>query len=124
MKYKKIDALVSLHPTPTWILRGEDAEWGQILDSNGIATGEYAFTNFEWTSEIKPVVSEEQVLAELSRMEQEWNDTEYQRLRKPEYPPLADLADALYWQSEGDNTKMTAYLAAVDAVKLKYPKGV
>ena len=52
----------------------------------------------------------------------EWEATEYQRLRKPEYPPLADLADALYWQSQGDESKMTAYLAAVDAVKQKYPK--
>ena len=39
-----------------------------------------------------------------------------------EYPPMTDLADALYWQSKGDESKMTAYLAAVEAVKLKYPK--
>jgi hypothetical protein len=49
---------------------------------------------------------------------------EYQRLRRPEYPPLADLADALYWQAQGDNTKMNKYLAAVDTVKTKYPKGL
>jgi hypothetical protein len=48
--------------------------------------------------------------------------SEYQRNREPEYPPLANLADALYWQSKGDNTKMDAYLAAIEAVKAKYPK--
>lgn len=49
---------------------------------------------------------------------------EYRRQRQPEYPPLQDLADALYWQSKGDNSKMEAYVAACEAVKQKYPKGV
>lgn len=43
-------------------------------------------------------------------------------LRRAAYPPLADLADATYWQSQGDASKMQAYLAAVKAVKAKYPK--
>lgn len=43
-------------------------------------------------------------------------------LRQPQYPPLADLADALFWQSQGDNTKMEAYIAAVAAVKQRFPK--
>jgi hypothetical protein len=42
--------------------------------------------------------------------------------RQAEYPPLADLADALYHQSKGDETKLTAYLAKCEAVKTKYPK--
>lgn len=42
--------------------------------------------------------------------------------RAANYPPLADLADALYWQSQGDTSKLEAYLAACDAVKRKYPK--
>jgi hypothetical protein len=43
-------------------------------------------------------------------------------LRKMEYPPLTDLADAMYWASQGDNTKLDNYYAACEAVKLKYPK--
>ena len=42
--------------------------------------------------------------------------------RQPEYPPLTDLADALYHQSKGDETKLTAYLAKCETVKTKYPK--
>jgi hypothetical protein len=42
--------------------------------------------------------------------------------RQSEYPPLTDLADALYHQSKGDETKLTAYLAKCEAVKTKYPK--
>ena len=48
--------------------------------------------------------------------------TEYQRQRAPEYPSTADLADALYWNSTGDSTKLDEYYAACAAVKAKYPK--
>lgn len=59
---------------------------------------------------------------EIARLKSEYDATEYQRKRQPEYPPLTDLADALYHQQNGDDTKMTAYLAKVEAVKQKYPK--
>ena len=49
--------------------------------------------------------------------------TAYQRQRAPEYPSLATLADALYWNSTGDSTKLDEYYAACAAVKAKYPKG-
>jgi len=52
----------------------------------------------------------------------EQNATKYQRDRQPEYPPLSDLADALYWSNQGDNTKLDEYYAACAAVKNKYPK--
>ena len=38
-------------------------------------------------------------------------------MRAPAYPPITDLADAIYWQAKGDNTKMDAYIAKCDAVK-------
>lgn len=59
-----------------------------------------------------------EIEAEMARQEAE----KYKELRSPEYPPLSDLADAIYWQSQGDDSKMKAYLAAVESVKLKYPK--
>jgi hypothetical protein len=52
-----------------------------------------------------------------------WVDSEsYKLQRQSEYPPLTELADALYHQQNGDDTKMTAYLAKCEAVKQKYPK--
>ena len=68
----------------------------------------------------KPTVQE--INAEIERLKQEELDKYYQQLRVQEYPPLSEFADAMYWQSEGDSTKMTAYLAACEAVKQKYPK--
>lgn len=47
---------------------------------------------------------------------------DYRVLRSAEYPSQAEFADASYWQSRGDDTKMQDYLAACEAVKLKYPK--
>jgi hypothetical protein len=43
-------------------------------------------------------------------------------LRRFAYPPMADYLDAVYWQSQGDSSKMTAYLSAIEAIKLQYPK--
>ncbi|MFA6015903.1 MAG: hypothetical protein WC742_12635 [Gallionellaceae bacterium] len=47
---------------------------------------------------------------------------DYAQMRKLAYPSQADLADALYWQLKGDNTKMNDYIAKCDAVKAKFPK--
>jgi len=47
---------------------------------------------------------------------------DYAELRRREYPPLADLADALYWMERKDKSLMEAWLAKCDAVKMKYPK--
>lgn len=62
------------------------------------------------------------VQEEIVRLKQLQIANAYIRKRQIEYPPITELADALFWQSQGDNTKMTAYLAKVEAVKQKYPK--
>ena len=62
------------------------------------------------------------VAAEEAKFQAEYVATQYQRDRQPEYPSLAEFADAYYWSQKGDDTKMTAYVAACDAVKTKYPK--
>ena len=60
--------------------------------------------------------------AAAAEIQAELDATQYQRDRQPEYPSLADLADALYWSNQGDNTKLDEYYAKVSAVKAKYPK--
>ena len=76
----------------------------------------------EWLSQDIDPPTQEEIDEEITRLQIEYNSKRYQRSRQLEYPPLAELADALYWQAQGDETKMTAYLAAVDAVKARYPK--
>lgn len=65
----------------------------------------------------------EEIEAEAERLQTVEDSLEYQRQRRYEYPPLSDLADALYWQAQGDDSKMNTYLEAVDSIKKKYPKG-
>lgn len=97
-----------------------------VCENTGSVDSDYAAT--EWLSD-EPMPSLAEVKAEIARIEAEEPTeaeylaaTEYQRLRKPEYPPLTDLADAIFWQQQGDNSKMEAYVAACEAVKAKYPK--
>ena len=47
---------------------------------------------------------------------------DYGELRRREYPPLEDLADAIYWMERNDKSLMEAWLKNCDAVKAKYPK--
>ncbi len=46
----------------------------------------------------------------------------YQSTRRPLYPSLGDFADAMYWNSKGDSSKLTAYYAACEKVKTDNPK--
>lgn len=51
-----------------------------------------------------------------------YHNEDVDQLRRAAYPPLADLADAMYWQSRGRDAKINEYNAAVEAVKKQYPK--
>lgn len=42
--------------------------------------------------------------------------------RRAAYPPLADFADAMYWQAQGDNGPMLVWQAACAKVKADFPK--
>lgn len=46
-------------------------------------------------------------------------EAERAEIRKAEYPPVADYIDGLV---KGDQAQMDAYVAACQAVKIKYPK--
>jgi len=46
----------------------------------------------------------------------------YKTDRQPLYPSLGDFADAMYWNSKGDSTKLEAYYAACEKVKTDNPK--
>lgn len=72
-------------------------------------------------NELLPPTKEE-VELEIERLQEEYERTQYQRDRKPEYPDLKEFVDAYYWAQKGDNTKMNEYILKCDEVKDKYPK--
>jgi len=86
----------------------------------GVKGSDYSTLQFPDETVVKP--AEEDIMALALQYQEEYDALEYQRLRAIEYPSLAELGDAIYWQSQGDDSKMEVYLVAVEAVKLKYPK--
>ena len=99
-------ALVSLRPGAQWSLDGEDYDGLQWLEPPVWEGGQK-----------KPTQAE--VEAEVARLQKEWENTEYQRLRAKEYPDIKEYLDGLV---KGDTEQMQAYIDACLAVKAKYPK--
>jgi len=99
------DALESLCAGSEWTVLGNDPD--RII----------------WHKPPVKIPTKEEIEAEVTRLQSEYDSHLYARQRAPEYPPLSDLADALYWQAQGDNEPMARYVAACEAVKAKYPKG-
>ena len=62
------------------------------------------------------------VTAARATLNSDYAKVKYKDDRKPLYPPLEDFADAMYWNSKGDSSKLTAYYAACEKVKADNPK--
>ena len=66
--------------------------------------------------------TEKECVDGLKAMQDAFDATQYQRDRSIKYPNLTDFADAMYWNSKGDSSKLTAYYAACEKVKTDNPK--
>ena len=95
-------AIRNLRPTASFAIEGEtyeDLKWHEV--------------------NVEPAPSKEEVDAEVSRLQAEWNKSQYQRQRAPEYPPIGDQLDALFHAG----VFPSEMAAKIQAVKDKYPKG-
>jgi hypothetical protein len=97
------DALVRLRPTSQWSLGGD------------------TFAGLNWMDTENECPTEEEVMAEITRLQEEYDTLEYQRSRADEYPPLAEQLDMLYWDQVNGTTN---WQDAIEAIKTKYPKPV
>lgn len=95
------DALESLVPGALWSLAGND------------------YSGLTWLSEDIEQPTEESLIAEVARLQAEYDALEYQRLRAPEYPSITDYIDGVV---KGDQAQIDKYIADCLAVKAKYPK--
>jgi sigma54-dependent transcription regulator len=100
------DSLCNLTPGAQWRIDGREYS-GIVWLEKPIYEG----------GQKKPTKAE--VEAEVARLQKEWEDTEYQRLRAKEYPDVKEYLDGLV---KGDTEQMQAYIDACLAVKAKYPK--
>ena len=72
-----------------------------------------------WNDTEQSAPTEDELNAEISRLQAEYDAQEYARLRSSEYPPITDYLDGVV---KGDQAQIDAYIAACLAVKAKYPK--
>lgn len=93
-----VSALLSIRPGAQWILNGDTYEGLEWLDQ----------------SQTKPTL--EEINNEIERLQEEYNNKEYQRLRQKEYPSFADQFDLLY------HGGYDAWKSSIEQIKLKYPK--
>ena len=99
-------ALMTLRPGAEWSCNGETYEGIEWLEKPVWQGGQK-----------KP--TKEEVEAEISRLQQEWENTEYQRLRAPEYPDVKEYLDGIV---KGNQAQIQSYIDKCLAVKVKYPK--
>ena len=98
-----VDALQTLTPGAQWVLSGSE------------------YAGLEWMDYSIEQPTEEECLEEASRLQQEYDALEYQRLRAPEYPPIEDYVDGIV---KGDQLQVDKYIADCLAIKAKYPKPI
>jgi hypothetical protein len=76
------------------------------------------YSGLTWTNNPSYKPTEEEVNAEIARLEAEYDAKEYQRNRAKEYPAITDQLDYIYHNGiDAWKTNM------IDPVKTKYPKG-
>ena len=95
MAIEKIDAIFSLVPNADCALTG------------GVIT--------VWNSE-EAQPTEEEITAEMEKLQAEYDSNEYQRNRAAEYPSIADQLDDIY------HNGINAWKATIKTTKDKYPK--
>ena len=92
----KLKAIQSLRPNAGFVIRGNELEWHD-------------------TTQTKP--TEEEIQAEITRLQAEYDANQYQRKRASEYPSWQQQLEKIY--DDGIDAWKTEM---VDPIKAKYPK--
>ena len=95
-----VEAIKNLKPGATWSLNGD------------------TYNGLDWLDETQSKPTEEEIQAEIERLQIEHERTQYQRQRAPEYPSITDQLDALFHAG----VFPPEMAAQIQAVKDKYPK--
>lgn len=99
--FKIKHALLSLYSgNADYVLRGED------------------YSGLEWNSSDIAKPTEQELLTEVARLQNAYNNEEYKRLRALEYPSFAEQFDLLY------HGGYDAWKQEIEKIKIKYPKPV
>ena len=94
----RTSALASLRPGARWSMLGDVITWNDETQQP----------------------TEEEIDAEILRLQAEHDAQEYARSRATEYAPLGDQLDMQYWDNVNGTTIWADHVAEI---KEKYPKG-
>lgn len=92
---------------PAWV------ESGSVYGTDEVAPSEQHVFDYEGKRWVLTLNEEEKGALEI---------VEFQKQRSALYPPLSELADALYWKERGNPDLYEAYIAKCDDVKTAFPK--
>lgn len=96
-------ALLSIRPNSRWVLNGDD------------------YSGLDWLDQSQTKPTEAEVMAEVARLQAEYDAKQYQRDRASAYPSIQEQLDMQYWDSVNGTT---IWQDTIQAIKAKYPKGV
>jgi hypothetical protein len=109
------EALINLRPdNPNWYGWAKTDSSGNTIPNDQRMCWEHAIVIQDGVT--KP--TQEEFDAEVKRLKNEYNASEYKRNRRPEYPDIGDQLDDLF-KAGAFSTEMAA---KIQAVKDKYPK--
>ena len=94
-RFDIIQAIVALNPTAQVNVNGEEIEW---VDGNPTD------------------ITREQIDAKIIELETDYDNNQYQRNRKKEYPSIEDQLDNIY------HNGIDGWKATIKTTKDKYPK--
>ena len=93
-----ISSILAINPNAEVTVRGDD------------------INTISWLNGTK-VISKSEILAKQKELQKEYDNNEYQRKRRFEYPPIEDQLDDLY------HNGMDGWKSTIKAIKNKHPKG-
>lgn len=94
-------AIESLRPKTRWNLIGD------------------SYDGLEWLDQSQTKPTEAEVVAEMSRLQAEYEAKQYQRDRALAYPSIQEQLDMQYWDAINGTT---TWQDAINAVKAQFPK--
>jgi len=95
MKHSRTDAIISLRPLATW------------TSTDGVIT---------WKDSKYTQPTDDEINAEITRLDNQYTADEYKRKRAAEYPSVVDQLDDIY------HNGIDAWKATIKKTKDKYPK--
>ena len=91
-----------------------------LYNGRFITKSPYTYSEIQWLDENVTAPTDAEIQAEVTRMQAEHQETQYQRDRVAEYPSIQEQMDMQYWDAINGTT---TWQDAINATKTKYPKG-